>query len=137
MCKTIIDKFVFDSVLNFRRVTHFWLCLLETQVYINLVYTVVSTELFWTKYSWCTTLLQCTLYSQYTTAHNCADRVDSTVNNLHRLYSSDCTVQTVQFREYSSDCTVQTVQQSRRGNERTRDPQCYGASKQKVGQLYT
>ena len=26
------EKLVFNSVLNFRRVTHFWLCLLETQV---------------------------------------------------------------------------------------------------------
>ena len=27
-----IEKIVFNSVLNFRRVTHFCLCLLETQV---------------------------------------------------------------------------------------------------------
>ena len=26
------EKLVFNSVLNFRRVTQFWLCLLETQV---------------------------------------------------------------------------------------------------------
>ena len=26
------EKFVFNSACNFRRVTHFWLCLLETQV---------------------------------------------------------------------------------------------------------
>ena len=26
------EKFTFSSVLNFRRVTHLWLCLLETQV---------------------------------------------------------------------------------------------------------
>ena len=27
------ETFVFNSVLNFRRMTHFWLCLLETQVH--------------------------------------------------------------------------------------------------------
>ena len=26
------DKLVFNSILNFRRATKFWLCLLETQV---------------------------------------------------------------------------------------------------------
>ena len=26
------EKLVFNSVRNFRRVTHFWMCLLETQV---------------------------------------------------------------------------------------------------------
>ena len=28
-------KFIFNSVLNFRRVFYFWLCLLETQVLVN------------------------------------------------------------------------------------------------------
>ena len=28
----LMEKFLFNSVFNFRRVTHFWLWLLETQV---------------------------------------------------------------------------------------------------------
>ena len=28
-------KLVFNSVLNFRRVTHFWLCMLETHVIVH------------------------------------------------------------------------------------------------------
>ena len=38
------EQFVFNSVLKFRRVTHFWLCLLETQV-LSLV--VAVTIVWW------------------------------------------------------------------------------------------
>ena len=31
------EQFVFNSVLNFRRVTHFWLCVLETQVQYSIL----------------------------------------------------------------------------------------------------
>ena len=29
------EKKIVNSVLNFRRVTHFWLCMLETQVFLT------------------------------------------------------------------------------------------------------
>ena len=76
-----------NSALNFRRVTHFWLCLLETQVRLNRLCDVIKD----TKH--------CTLYTVFCTLYS----VHCTLSNVHwPLYIVHCTLYTVY-------CTLSTV----------------------------
>ena len=101
------EKQNFNSALNFRRVTHFWLCLLETQVRLNRLCDVIKD----TKH--------CTLYTVFCSLYT----VQCTLATVH------CTLYTVYCILYFVHCPLSTVRSTPRRPSAWRRRCCWAGSR--------